>query len=289
MLLECTDKNYETVFNLFNPFLNKCINHIQNHIQLPKTEEVVRYRNCLFFSTPSYPNGVLLVTKSDNSFLLYRQTLNDSDHYEWENDGYNYKWEGTVVSNVIICKGKSYAVEEDWSLAVIIDPLFPTSVTSVRMGKTKLPALAVQDESHVMVESCGEILSLMVRESPSGFQVDIFRADTIRMEWLKVLKLGDLTMFLSQISPVSICALSVLAPEMVTERNSIYYAPSETHWTRGLHQKFVNNYVYHEIELGRNGTLMVSDSTITSLVMHGSHHVNLFVTRTALYMWIVFG
>lgn len=62
-------------------------------------------------------------------------------------------------------------------------------------------------------------------------------------------------MFLSQISPVSICAVSVLAPKMVTKRNSIYYDPSATHWIKGLHQKFVNNYVYHETELGRNGTL----------------------------------
>lgn len=88
---------------------------------LPRDRRRFHYLDCLFFSTPSDPDGVLFVRKSDNTFLLYR--LCDRQFHEHE-------WKGSVVaSNTIFHEGKLYTfsfekerkrklnalIDEDWS------------------------------------------------------------------------------------------------------------------------------------------------------------------------------
>ncbi|KAJ8638924.1 hypothetical protein MRB53_015618 [Persea americana] len=240
------DFGSEPMFHLFNPFVKKyCNDHFQNHIQLPKTKGVVCYLHCVFFSTPSDPDGVLFVTSSDNSFLLYRLRLNNRyDRYQWERDRYRYQWEGSgVISNFIFCKGKLYALKKDWSLAVIY-PRSPIIVTSVRMEKYLFPPPV---KSHFLVESCGEILMVTTSfwsiDMASDMRVHVSRADMIKMEWVKVENLGNRTMFLSSASSFSVCA-----PEMGIKSNSIYYSfigiKCKTDWEK-----------YGEVELASDGTL----------------------------------
>lgn len=79
--------------------INRCI--------LVKNNEYVNlptgfcYLDCLFFSTPSYPDGILFVRNSTNKFLLYQRCDRRFDEYHWN---------GTAVSNTIFHEGKLYTL-----------------------------------------------------------------------------------------------------------------------------------------------------------------------------------
>lgn len=63
-------------------------------IYLPRGEPSVHYLDCLCFLTPSNPNGVIFVRKSNNTFLLSRRC--------------DQQWKETVMSNTIFFEGKLY-------------------------------------------------------------------------------------------------------------------------------------------------------------------------------------
>lgn len=192
---------------------------------------MVQYLDCLFFSTPSDPDGVIFIRKSDNTFLLYR--LCDRKFYE-------HQWKGTAVSNTIFVEGKLYTLslekgkkrklcglnDEDWSLAVV-DPLFPGDTHTVKM-KLKLGnnARLLQTLGYhvfILVESCGETLLVrMMWNCVCNLSCDVFRANLTRLEWTKVENLGDRVLFLSHGS-----SISVSASEMGCKGNHIYYIPTK--------------------------------------------------------------
>lgn len=250
LLLE--DRKKYNLFHLFNPFVEKG----KNYIQLPKTK-IVQYRNCLFFSTPSDPNGILLVMKSSNSFVLYRLNNQccswlDSDDYCWERD---------IVSNIICHEGKLYAMNKDWSLTVV-DFLLPHySIISENLkfapGNSQPPLLSRWcNEVCALVESCGEILMVKLTHCYNlGLSFDVFRADFTEMEWVKVENLGDRTLFINRTSAVSVCA-----SKTGCERNRIYYAFNGVDRIKGLFTQLDWNDEgrYMEFELERDGLIFYS-------------------------------
>lgn len=183
--------------------------------KLLKDKFSVFYRDCLFFSTPADPHGVVFIRKSDHTFLLYRRRRKRFVEYEWK---------GAVASNTIFFEGKLYAFCKDWSLAVF-DPLFPgnnVSKLEIELKSNTKIILHMQHCVYVLVESCGEILMVRIMaqygHSPS---CEVFRADLTAMEWVKLEDIGDSTLYLSKTSAISVCASKVGG----CKGNHIYYLP----------------------------------------------------------------
>ena len=143
-------------------------------ITLPMEKLSFCYLDCLFFSTPSDPDDILFIRKSNNSFLLYRRCDRWFQEHQWKG--------GTVVSNTIFCRGKLYTfslknynkitlralIDEEWSLndekwnLAVVNPLCSGNTTFMNMK------LNIGNDTHflptighhvfILVESFGEIL-----------------------------------------------------------------------------------------------------------------------------------
>lgn len=235
LLLQDSDDTH--IKFLFNPFTN-------TRVDLPEAEEFVHYHYCLFFSTQADPDGALLVTKSNNKFLLCR--LNDQSNRTF----HQVEWKRTsFISNVVFFQGKLHGLNEDGSL-VLADPLFATS--EVKMGmklqKSRLPEWH-RFQGFYLVESCGQLLLVRVLVVHTGLSFDVFRADLTEWEWKEIENLGDRALFLSRKGSVSVCA-----SETGCKANRIYYVPSVIEWSLYLFKQSNGmKGIYVEFELGKDG------------------------------------
>lgn len=206
---------------LFNPFTN-------TRVDLPEAEELVHYHDCLFFSTPADPDGALLVTKSNNKFLLCR--LNDQSNRTFQ--------------------GKLHALNEDGSL-VLADPLFATSEVTMgmKLQNSRLPEWH-RFRGLYLVESCGQLLLVRVLAVHTGLSFDVFRADLTEWKWREMENLGDRALFVSRKgSNISVCA-----SEAGCQANRIYYVPSTIEWSLYLYKQSNGmKGIYVEFELGQDG------------------------------------
>lgn len=144
----CCHTPFQDSSSLINPFSKTCVQiHLKNY----------GFRDWLFFSTRSYPNGILFYSESGtNRFLVC------SFCYLMEIDRHYMKlWEKDVVSNVILCGKKLYALYEDGSLAVVDVSKLPPRVTNENMMELKREYSPLYQLRfivrgiHVLVESCG--------------------------------------------------------------------------------------------------------------------------------------
>lgn len=220
----------------FNRFIKK-------YVSIPRiNSNVGSFSDWLLFSTPSDPNGIFLVKESEHVFWICH----------FDNLGYpqirSRKWEEAVVSNVVFCQGKLFALNKNGSLA-IVDAIFPHDITTHNMRlKPEDSPLQKQRRGrpwkpiYVMVESCGELLMVRVEERPfKRFCCSVFRADLTNNEWMKLENLGDRMLFLSAGS-----SISVSAKETGCKGNRIYYIPQKAKIN------IIEGWWYAEIELGRN-------------------------------------
>ncbi|XXG42949.1 hypothetical protein AAC387_Pa01g3098 [Persea americana] len=210
LLFTSTNKN-EAGF-LFNPFIKKCVH-------LPSTETSLFDLDCIFFSTPTDPDGVFHIMKGCRRFML----CSLKDPSQWSI--FDQSGQEDFVSNTIFCNGKLYALKDDWTLA-IIDPLFPHDITNVNMENLRhfprSPGLRVRDlqnHEYILVESSGEILiAKIIRCGLRNLKCEIFRADLPKMEWARVENLVDRMLFLTSTTSISICARATGC-----KGNRIYY------------------------------------------------------------------
>eukprot|EP00268_Persea_americana_P039799 TRINITY_DN3944_c0_g1_i5.p1 TRINITY_DN3944_c0_g1~~TRINITY_DN3944_c0_g1_i5.p1 ORF type:complete len:408 (-),score=48.58 TRINITY_DN3944_c0_g1_i5:528-1751(-) len=210
-LMFISTKKNETGF-LFNPFIKKCV-------RLPNKKIGFLGLDCIFFSTPTDPDGIFHIMQGCQTLMLC--SLKDPSRWSI----FDESEQGNVVSNTILCDGKLYALNDDWTLANI-DPLFPHNVTNVKMEDLRhfprIPRLRVPnqpDHEYILVESSGEILiAKIIRHSLRKLTCEIFRADLPKMKWVRVENLGDRMLLLTKTTSISICA-----SEIGCKGNRIYY------------------------------------------------------------------
>ncbi|XXG42951.1 hypothetical protein AAC387_Pa01g3100 [Persea americana] len=210
-LMFISTKRNETGF-LFNPFIKKCV-------RLPNKKIGFLGLDFIFFSTPTDPDGIFHIMQGHQRLMLC--SLKDPSRWSI----FDESEQGNVVSNTIFCDGKLYALNDDWTLA-IIDPLFPHNITNVRMEDLRhfprIPRLRVPnqpDHEYILVESSGEILiAKIIHHSLRNLTCEIFRADLPKMKWVRVEDLGDRMLFLTRTTSISICA-----SEIGWKGNRIYY------------------------------------------------------------------
>ena len=152
---------------LFDPFSKTAIRIHQKNFD---------FRDWRFFSTQLYPDGLLFFRESNiNRFIVYTFDYLDSQHSRMEVDAIHLnKWEKVVVSNVILRGEKLYALYEDGSLAVVdVSNLPPRNIplTNEKMELKREYSPLEQwrrqlvRRIYVLVESCGEILMVMIKPS----------------------------------------------------------------------------------------------------------------------------
>ncbi|XXG44504.1 hypothetical protein AAC387_Pa01g4291 [Persea americana] len=167
------------------------------------------------------------------------------------------KWEKVVVSNVTLRGEKLYALYEDGSLAVVdVSNLPPRNIplTNEKMELKREYSPLEQwrrqlvRRIYALVESCGEILMVMIKPSK---ECQVFRADLTNKEWVEVKDLGDRMLFITDASSVS-----VSARETGGKGNIIY----TDKFLEGQYVEFdlnTNSSIIHQIPT-RNGLCLVS-------------------------------
>lgn len=226
---------------LFNPFNRKFIQlpdetsfrsfyegtpfFFCNPITLPSGNFGIDFSG-IFFSTPTNPNGVLYIKGCHRFMLCALKYL--PQHGKWIPYLANMV---DAVSNTIFCGGKLYALKDDSTLAVI-DSLSPHNITNVKMRNRVYNWMAslrrdVKDFKYILVESCGEILLVIIEGENCWFlskrilYFGVFRADLTQMQWVRVQNLEDRILFLTCRTSISICASGTGC-----KGNRIYYIPT---------------------------------------------------------------
>ncbi|RWR80374.1 putative F-box protein [Cinnamomum micranthum f. kanehirae] len=187
---------------LFNPFNRKFIQlpdetsfrpfydgtpFFCNPITLPSGNFGIDFSG-IFFSTPTNPNGVLYIKGCHRFMLCALKYL--PQHGKWIPYLANMV---DAVSNTIFCGGKLYALKDDSTLAVI-DSLSPHNITNVKTRNRVYNWMAslrrdVKDFKYILVESCGEILLVIIHGENCWFLskrilfLGVFRADLTQMQW----------------------------------------------------------------------------------------------------------
>ncbi|RWR81430.1 F-box/kelch-repeat-like protein [Cinnamomum micranthum f. kanehirae] len=210
----------------FNPFSKECVQiHLKNY----------GFRDWLFFSTRSYPNGILFYSESGtNRFLVcsfcYLMTIERR---------YMKLWEKDVVSNVILCGKKLYALYEDGSLAVVDVSKLPPRVTNENMMELQREYSPLYQLRfivrgiYVLVESCGEILMVLIKPFKKFERFHVLRADLTKKEWVEVKDLGDRMLFITDHGR----SVSVSARETGGKGNIIYYIPCTDKFFEGRYME----------------------------------------------------
>ncbi|KAJ8651047.1 hypothetical protein MRB53_004070 [Persea americana] len=155
-------------------------------------------------------------------------------------DGHYMKlWEKDVVSNVILCGKKLYALYEDGSLAVVDVSKLPPRVINENMMELKREYSPLYQLRFivrgifVLVESCGQILMVLIRPFKNLGQCHVLRADFTEKEWVEVKDLGDRMLFITDGRSVS-----VSARETGGKGNIIYYIPCTDKFFEGRYMEF---------------------------------------------------
>ncbi|KAJ8647143.1 hypothetical protein MRB53_000166 [Persea americana] len=224
---------------LLNPFIT------DGCIDVPKQGRRTNYFECLFFISPTYPDGVFLYRAGKNKFLPCRlNPRSDHQYYEWQKPiivsewdvdplphrYYDWHWQKPLVpllsvedyvkawdqetcrtiSSFIFFQGKLYALNEHGGLSVV-NTLFPhdSSILKMKLENTD-SALSVEcHDGPVLLESWGEmLLVLRMRVSWNSSNVAVFRANLTELEWVNVKNLGDRALLIfDQRSSVSVCTI----------------------------------------------------------------------------------
>lgn len=154
-----------------------------------------------------------------------------------------------------------YALYEDGSLAVVDVSNLPPRNISLTNEKMEMKQEYSPLEQwwrqlvkriYVLVESCGEILMVMIKPLK---ECHVFIADLTNKEWVEMKDLGDQMLFITDASSVS-----VSARETGGKGNIIYYIPYTDKFFEGQYVEFdlnTNLSTIHQIP-ARIGLCLVS-------------------------------
>lgn len=205
-------KNGDRPF-LYNPFRRQIMN-------LPSLD--IGSGKATLSTVPTSPNCVIFVIKSSNSGdKIMISTYNCGDS-EWTS--YNFDGFSSYAKDVVYVKGKFYCVFSNGMLGVFEAAQHDWSV----LTQPQLPRLLEflpKYEFH-MVESEGEFVLLVCLGRPQHF----FRFDWLRMEWVRIKRLGNRAVFIDKTS----YAVSVEGELARNLAERIYYHGDKYTWFYSL-------------------------------------------------------